>query len=563
MVAYIVLIGWASLAKNPFPRWLIIFTQAYIAAAIVQMIGWRVAKLGMYLIVYTLFLTELVLNWLFAMSISPIVLTLLAETTGQESAEFLGMLPDKPLFWPMVGCAVAVIALNILMECKRKCINHWLGSQAKVTRILRYVAAAMLIGGTVFGTVSYVSLFNCDEMNEVDEWRSHMRNPDDAITKLLVGSYDVYLSGKEMDKVTELLDSMAITAPTDKADSVSVVLVIGESFIREHSPLYGYLLNTTPFLKSEQEAGRLFVFSDAVTPYNQTTNVIRNLLSCNSIGNGEHWSAAPPLTAVFKKNGFWVSMQDNQKSQSLLDLFGFSLNAYLYHPKVVQHSYNEVNEVSLPFDGQLVDNYQQHTKGNDKARQLVLFHLMGQHVNYEERFPADDSHFKVYSADSLTFRREPWLTRDMRQTIANYDNATRYNDYVLQRIITHFEKQNAVVIYLSDHGEEVYDYRPSYGRDDYKLGDDPKHALRYQYVVPFMVWCSEKYKEKNIETVVQLEQATEKPLMIDNTCHLLFHLAGLQTNYYISSRDVLSDDYRCPTRFINNSVNYDDIMHAQ
>ena len=32
MLAYIVLIGWVSVTKNPIPRWLIIFLHAYLVA---------------------------------------------------------------------------------------------------------------------------------------------------------------------------------------------------------------------------------------------------------------------------------------------------------------------------------------------------------------------------------------------------------------------------------------------------------------------------------------------------------------------------------------------------
>ena len=82
-------------------------------------------------------------------------------------------------------------------------------------------------------------------------------------------------------------------------------------------------------------------------------------------------------------------------------------------------------------------------------------------------------------ADSIRFRKESWLTEEMRDDIAHYDNATRYNDHVLEQIIRLYEGQRTVVVYLSDHGEEVYDYRASSGRDDWSLGSDPRQALRY------------------------------------------------------------------------------------
>ena len=151
----------------------------------------------------------------------------------------------------------------------------------------------------------------------------------------------------------------------------------------------------------------------------------------------------------------------------------------------------------------------------------------------------------------------------MRKYIAHYDNATRYNDYVLNKIINLVINDNSVVIYLSDHGEEVYDYRDNYGRDAWSMGGDPKQVIRWQYMVPFVVWCSDKYKAKNPSIITQLEKATARPGMLDNVCQVLFHLSGLNTPYYNTSRDILSPKYHCPRRLINGHINSDSIINSK
>lgn len=313
-------------------------------------------------------------------------------------------------------------------------------------------------------------------------------------------------------------------------------------------------------MDAEQEAGRLYAFTDVVAPYNQTTKVLRNLLSCNSLGDGEHWASKPPLTAVFKKNGYWVSIQDNQKStgdHALSDLFEFSLSTYLYNPQMAAACYNNMNDITYLYDGELVEAYQQQhmKKGDSAAQRLVVFHLMGQHVSYKERYPKEDA-FCRFTADSTAFRQEEWLSTEMRQEIAYYDNATLYNDSVIHEITQLYADKSSVVIYLSDHGEEVYDYRPRYGREGFQLDSDARQQIRYQFCTPFIVWCSEKYKAHHTDIVNRLQQAIDRPLMIDNTCHLLFHLAELQTPYYRAERDVLSDDYHCPPRILNDDYSY-------
>ena len=554
MVAYIVLIGWISVTKNPIPRWMLIFLHAYLVVSLVTLTKSKIVKAVVYVIIYVLFLTEIVLEWLFGMSISPNILALLAETNTRESQEFLESLFQKPQIWQVLLCFVGVLALNILAERYRQRVGQCHPGR-RLSRVLKGVAMILLAGGVIFH-YNYVKLLQCDEMNQVDEWRSHMRNPDDLVTKLFVSFYDMHISEQEMAKVIRLAEEVRATAQPEDVDSLNIVFVIGESYIRDHAALYGYPLQTTPFLSKEQKEGRLFVFQDMVSPYNQTTRVIRNLLSCNSLGHREDWASAPPLTAVFKKNGFHVSLYDNQKNFDMGFVFAFSLNTYLYHPDIVKACYHETNDSTFEFDGQLVNYYRHRAQPQPSGRQLVMFHLLGQHVGFQYRYPPQYARF---TADSISFRKEEWLTREMREEIAHYDNATLYNDDVLRQLISLYADQSTVVIYLSDHGEEVYDYRENMGRDDWNMGKDPRQVLRWQYMVPFVVWCSDKYANRHPENITLLRQAVRRPAMLDNVCQLLFHLSGLQTPYYHKDRDVLSPSYRCPKRLINESLDCDSI----
>lgn len=555
MLAYIVLIGWSSVTKNPIPRWMLIFLHAYMLAAVVTFSKSKVVKALAYIVIYVLFTTEITLEWIFGMNISPNVIMLFVETNARESKEFLESMLDKPQLWQVPLCVAGMIVLNIIVEKNRLRVNQWCKGP-KTTKVLRGIAIILLVGGVIF-SYNYVKLFLCDEMNEVDEWRSHMRNPDDLVTKVVVSFYDMSIAEKEMSRVITLAEQVEALPQSASNDSLNVIVVIGESYIREHAALYGYPLQTTPFLSHEQKEGRLFVFTDMVSPYNQTTRVIRNLLSCNSLGHHEDWSSAPPFTAIYKKNGYHVTMYDNQKNFDMGFVFAYSLNTYLYHPQIMKACYHETNDNTFEFDGQMVDDYQK--RQTPSAKRLVLFHLLGQHVGFEYRYPKN---FAYFNEDSLSFRKEPWLTKDMREDIVHYDNATRYNDHVLQQIIGLYDQQNTIVVYLSDHGEEVYDYRENSGRDDWGMGSDPRQVLRWQYMVPFVVWCSDKYAATHPDIIKQLQNATSRPAMLDNVCQLLFHLSDLKTPYYNKTRDVLSSDYVCPKRILNESIDCDSLKKS-
>lgn len=553
MIAYIALIGWISVTQNPIPRWMLIFLHAYMVAAIVTLSKSKLVKALVYVLIYFLFTTELVLEWIFGMSISPDVITLLVETNARESKEFLESLLYKPRLWEIPFCVISIAFINILLERNRQQVQDWF-KFPKVIMMLKSLAVILLAGGCIF-SYYYINLFSCNEMNEVDEWRSHKRNPDDLLTKVVVSFYDISIAEREMLRVIRMAEEVQTTRQTEVDDTLNIVVIIGESFIRDHSSLYGYPLQTNPFLSHEQQEGKLFVFTDMVSPYNQTTSVIRNLLSCNSLGHHEDWSMAPPFTAVYKKNGYHVAMYDNQKNYDMGELFAYSLNTYLYHPQIMDACYDATNDSTFEYDGHLVEYYKNKQLSGEKR--LLLFHLLGQHVDFKYRYPDD---YNYFNADSINFRKESWLTKDMREMIAHYDNATRYNDYVIQQIISMYKDQNTVVVYLSDHGEEVYDYRENFGRDDWGMGSDPRQVLRYQYMVPFMVWCSDIYAAKHPSNIKQLRSATNRPAMLDNVCQLLFHLSGLQTSFYHRQRDILSPHYVCTKRIINKSIDCDSLL---
>ena len=549
---YILWVGWSSLLQNPFYRWFVIFLHAYLAATLVCLAKSKIAKGLVYLAAFTLFLIEAMLENCYGLAISPGTLLLLEETSAREAQEFLGALPLRPAFWLTVATAIATASLAWWAERRRLAVAGML-RKAPTYRWLAWAAACLLAVGLA-GSMCYVRLLQCDTTDEVSAWNLHMRYPSDAATRTVIALFDLHLAGRETERAirqAELVEATRIT------DTVNVILVIGESFIRQHAPLYGYPLNTTPFMRSEQERGRLVAFTDAVAPYNLTTLAVRQMMSCNSMADGESWADKPPLAAIFKSAGFYVSMYDNQRTFSYASTQTFALNNYLYHPKVQNSCYNETNKETFDLDGDLISHYRQQER-NEHPRRLSIFHLMGQHAQFNARYPSDDPRFNHFTSDSLAWRTETWMTNHKKAIIASYDNATLYNDYVTGQIIGLYDDENTVAVYLSDHGEEVYDYRDNIGRSK---GKDLSQLLDYQYGVPLVVWCSDRYRQKHPEVISLLRKAVNRPLTTDNTCQLLFHLAGLtKTPYYQPKRDVLSPDYECGRRIVNDQYDYDVIV---
>lgn len=219
-------------------------------------------------------------------------------------------------------------------------------------------------------------------------------------------------------------------------------------------------------------------------------------------------------------------------------------------------SYTATANKHFDYDDQLIEDFATTPMKPGKYN-LVIFHLWGQHVDPACRYPHNKK-FVHFTAKDIK-RKETYLTESKKQDIANYDNATYYNDYVVGRIIDLFRNTNSVIVYMADHGEEVYDYRDSKGRVN-ALSGQYKEFLKCQFDIPLMIWCSDIYKKRHPQIINEIKASQSKPFMSDNICQVFFHLSGLKTNYYVPKRDLLSPDFQIRERILGNGANYDDII---
>ena len=179
----------------------------------------------------------------------------------------------------------------------------------------------------------------------------------------------------------------------DDPDSLNVVMIImGESYIKSHSSLYGYELTTTPMLNAERDKGNLVVFTDIVTPFNATSQVEKNFFSLNDFSSGEMWYEKPIFPTVFKHAGFKVYFWDNQRNYATHELFTITVNSFIYNDTIASLSYDETSSVGLLYDYNLLTNFEQKSKVRPGKYNLYIFHLLGQHVasrgplSHEKRF---------------------------------------------------------------------------------------------------------------------------------------------------------------------------------
>ena len=179
--------------------------------------------------------------------------------------------------------------------------------------------------------------------------------------------------------------------------------------------------------------------------------------------------------------------------------------------------------------------------------------MIGQHEDYRERYPESYNHF---TADSI---RNPYTDEKGRQIVAEYDNATLYNDAVVTNLLQKYSSQDVVAIYLSDHGEEIYDWRNSC----YRTNSDQMtpEIARYQYEIPLLFYVSDSYKANHPDLLGEIQTAQHKPFIATLLPFALFHLAGISHADYKPSLDILSPEYdESYPRIIREDVSYDELM---
>lgn len=542
----------------------ILFLFAYLLAAALTAIRRNSARLCVkiffYLILILLFSIRYFLLSNFGLEISPTCFVLLAETTVTESTEFIDQYILSNSMLPLLKSVSCYVLAIIVAELSWFYIKKAVNRKEKIsslsiflTRSVTLFLAIILLFG-LYSTNIYWRVYNAKSPDHI----RYLLPPNDPLSSIYTSLTTLHMMSNNVADAIEVNKRVYETenAYTTQDDTINIVVVIGESYIKSHSQLYGYSLATSPNLKKEQEEGRLFVFNDVISSSNSTSIVMREIFSCNSNDVEEQWFDYPTFLTIFRKAGYNVLFWDNQRDYDKMATYSFTLNSFLYNPELQNILYTQTNSESYEYDGGIVESFNNNVDISVEKNNLILFHLQGQHVTPSRRFPHDT--FKHFTADSIK-RNDAFLTNEMKEYIADYDNATLYNDYVMSRIFDTFKDSNTVLIYFSDHGEEAYDYRKQCGRDH---GEITPMMLKYQFEIPFVIWCSDIYKKNNPNIVDSIHKAVNRPFVLDNICNTLFNLGGVKTKYYRAEFDLVSANYECEERVVKGQYVYEKIRYT-
>ena len=478
----------------------------------------KVRLLGiMYLLVVGVIYTVLILTDYFCLfnfqsTFDQDKLDILRETTPKESREFLQTYLS---FGLVLGGLVCVLLMHIMLFLLSLFIS-------KIKRVRFFFTLISIIGfmGWGFMIVSYAKFHNGFSIPQYT-----------SITRLV---YSYQLSKKRSDEIKQLYAvCKQIPVSQDFKDKPNVIVLIGESASVYHSGLFGYKYNTTPNLKRIEEEGNLLAFDNVVSVDDHTHGVMESVFSLDSLRT--NFNNTPLFPAVYKNAKYQTHCYDNQ-------YFVGGVN-FLSDPILSRLMFTTRNKSGYTYDEELI-----RTVKVSNAPSLYVIHLMGQHYTYTQRYPQNWDKFQAKEYDKIRW------SGNQRKLIAEYDNATLYNDFVVTSLINKFKNTNSVLIYFSDHGEEVFELRDYNGHGNAAYSPD----LRYQIRVPLIVWMSDTYIKNHKDVYDKAVANMHTPIITDDVSHTILSLGGIMTPWYNPHRDFLNSKYnRKKRRIVLNSIDYD------
>jgi glucan phosphoethanolaminetransferase (alkaline phosphatase superfamily) len=311
-----------------------------------------------------------------------------------------------------------------------------------------------------------------------------------------------------------------------------VLVVIGESTTRRHMGIYGYQRPTTPALEAHQD--QLILFPDAISPIASTLQGVIGALCATGFQMETLECQGPTLIEIARAAGYQTTWISNQAPSGFGDNFivelGRTTDRTIFVNQDVSSAGEADNSASLdekvlgPLDELLA------TAAKDGSRHMIFVHLI-----YEKRYPRDQSRFTGINVLKLG----AGITDPKAPAIINhYDNAIAYQDSILGAMLKRLNAADheALLVYFSDHGEEVYNTDNFAGHSE----DRVTPAMRE---VPFIIGFSEAYAQTCVEELDRWRRYAKRPFSTFQLTPSVAGLLGLKSDAFHDRDNVFSEQF--------------------
>ena len=467
-----------------------------------------------------LLILDYYLLFTFSKIINSDVIDIIFETNFNEIKNF---------FQAYISIKLVILVITITTALVYGCIK--LSKLLSKYKTISFIGCFFILSGLLILFYSFFSFIKYKNGDNLPQYSS--------LTRSIYSTYIHNKRVKEIEHLAQISENYFENNKFETEKDLIICLVIGESHSYFHTPAYGYDKNTFPLMgkvNEEDGQGSVVWFNDIISIADHTLTAMESIFSLNKY---QDFSSSVLFPVCFKSLGYKTSLYDNQylinKNVSILNSKAISDVVFDYRNPIITSDDNLISQYDIQDD-----------------KELVIFHLNGSHYTYADRYPHD----KFYIYDPSDY--DNTISANKRKILAHYDNSLRFTDYVLYNLIDKLKNKSAVMVYLSDHGEEIFD------QGDF-LGHGAAHAQpspNFQIRIPMFIWMSDGYKKDFPEKVLNIMSTSEKPGLSDDISHLLLDLS-LKNNEipgFNRKRSIINNDYEKPLRIVLNSINFDKII---
>lgn len=431
------------------------------------------------------------------------------ETNGAEAGEFITAYVIQTKF--LLNVLIAVVCVIVL---------RWLFSKFTPKVFLAIAIIAPLSGiFAIFQDFALIQFF------------TPYRFP------VMLGEvlFENYLSDQAMAQARK-----EVTLTRNGSTIPYFVFILGESTTSKNMSLYGYPLPTTPKLIHRKEHDNLYVFTDVTSPHAGTSPVMEKLFTFYSLEKQAQnpnaaWYTYTSLFNILRQAGYKTVWLSNQEPFGVWGRPGrlYSAQVDVSRFTMVRASRTTFSSEIRSYDEKLLPLLDEELT-QSTGKNFYVIHLLGTHIDYSKRYPAEFAKFTAKDEEGLS--RLTDTSEIKKQIRAEYDNAVLYNDFIVDEIIKRFENKNAIIIYISDHGQEVFDTIDFRGHSE---GDNQTRAM---IEIPMIIWVSPEFRVKYPEICSKIAASVNKKFITDEMIHVILGIMDIETQDYDASKGVFTNE---------------------
>lgn len=312
------------------------------------------------------------------------------------------------------------------------------------------------------------------------------------------------------DKVTAIKPTNPALNVSNESDIPTIVVVIGESYSKMHSSIYGYAKDTDPRLAAMPDS-LLHIFKNVESADLHTIGAFRRFMT-TADDNDDDCYNTPNIIEIAQKVGYYTTWISNQSKAGVYDnkitIFANLCDTVIWNGNCLAGLNKcETDDQLLP----IIKRY------NSSARKNMIFiHLMGSHVDFKSRYTDNFDKFKPTDY--------PYLPVTQRKITAEYDNSILFNDYVVSSIFNIFSNKDAILLYFSDHGLDIF-----YTESDYfghAIASNDKSAY-YGSQIPFIIYTSSKFNRNHADLKDMIERSTNIQFNTNDLPYMLMQIMNV------------------------------------